>query len=67
MNVQSFRRNHMLHELVEARQAELRAAETQIAHRMAWEQIMRVERLERALKAAKGRLQMLPALFSKAN
>lgn len=57
----------MFPELVNARQAELRVAETQIAHRMAWAQIVRVERLERALKVARGRLQMLPTLFPKAN
>jgi hypothetical protein len=57
----------MFPELVHARQTELRVAETQIAHRMAWAQIVRVERLERALKVARGRLQMLPTLFPKAN
>jgi hypothetical protein len=57
----------MLAELVNARQAELRVAETRIAHRMTWAQIVRVERLERALNVARGRLQMLPALFPKAN
>lgn len=57
----------MLTELVNARQAELRIAETRIAHRMTWAQIVRVERLERALKVARGRLQMLPTLFPKTN
>ncbi|MCL4240764.1 MAG: hypothetical protein KJ048_05365 [Dehalococcoidia bacterium] len=57
----------MLTELVNARQAELRVQETQIAHRMAWSQIVRVERLERALRIARGRLQLLPTLFPKAN
>ncbi|MCC7089368.1 MAG: hypothetical protein M9925_09075 [Chloroflexi bacterium] len=57
----------MLLELANARQAELRVAETRIAHRMTWAQIARVDRLERALKVAQGRLQMLPTLFPKAN
>ncbi len=57
----------MLHELVNARQAELRVAETRIAHRMAWSQIVRVERLERALTIARSRLQVLSTLFPKAN
>ncbi len=57
----------MLPELVNARMQELQALETQINQRMAWSQIVRVERLERALKAARGRLQVLPALSPKAN
>jgi len=57
----------MLLELVNARQSELRTFETQITHRMAWAQIMRVERLERALTIARSRLQVLSTLFPKAN
>lgn len=57
----------MLPELMNARQNELRAFETQINHRMAWAQIMRVERLERALRIARGKLQVLPTLYPKAN
>ncbi len=57
----------MLPELVNARQQELKALEPQINQRMAWSQIVRVERLERALKAARGKLQVLPALSPKAN
>jgi hypothetical protein len=57
----------MLPELVNARMQELQALETQINQRMAWSQIVRVERLERALKAARGRLQVLPALSPRAN
>lgn len=57
----------MLPELMNARQDELRAFETQIAHRMTWAQITRVERLERALKIARGKLQVLPTLSPKAN
>ncbi|GMV85522.1 MAG: hypothetical protein AMXMBFR80_13770 [Dehalococcoidia bacterium] len=57
----------MLPELANARQLELKVLETQINQRMAWSQIARVERLERALKAARGRLQVLPALSPKAH
>jgi hypothetical protein len=57
----------MLPELMNARQDELRAFEKQITHRMAWAQIMRVERLERALRIARGKLQVLPTLYPKAN
>ncbi len=57
----------MLPELVNARQQELQVLETQINQRMAWSQIVRVERLERALKAARGKLQVLPTLSPKAN
>jgi len=55
----------MLPELVAARQDELRAMETQMMHRMAWIQIKRVERLERALKVARGKLQALPTLATR--
>jgi len=65
MNIQSFRRTTMLPELVAARQDELRAMETQMMHRMAWIQIKRVERLERALKVARGKLQALPTLATR--
>ncbi|HMO55296.1 MAG TPA: hypothetical protein PJ994_12385 [Tepidiformaceae bacterium] len=57
----------MLHEIAQSRINELRAAETAIAHRMAWENISRMERLERALKTVRGRLQNIPNVTAKAN
>lgn len=46
----------MLHELMNAHLSELRAAERQIAQRMEVEELSRIERLERALTRARGRL-----------
>ncbi len=57
----------MLHELAQSRINELRAAETMIGHRMAWEHISRMERLERALKTARGRLQGMTNITAKAS
>lgn len=56
----------MLHELAQSRYNELRAAETQINNRIAWESISRIERLERALKSARGRLQGITNVTAKA-
>lgn len=56
----------MLHELAHSRINELRAAETRIAHRMEWENISRIDRLERALKSARGRLQGITNVTAKA-
>jgi hypothetical protein len=55
----------MLPELITARQDELRVMETQMMHRMAWYQIKRIDRLERALKVARGKLQALPTLAAR--
>lgn len=57
----------MYHELMNARLTELAVCETKIANRMAWEQVSRIERLERALKMARGKLQLLPTLTVKAH
>ena len=57
----------MFNEIMRARQTELHVAETTITHRMTWEQLSRVDRLERALKKARGRLQILPNLAPKAH
>ncbi len=57
----------MYPEIMNARLTELRVAETKINNRMAWEQVSRIDRLERALKIARGKLQLLPALSPKAH
>jgi hypothetical protein len=56
----------MLPEIANSRINELRAAETQINHRIAWENISRIDRLERALKSARGRLQGITNVTAKA-
>ncbi len=56
----------MLYELMVARQRELEAFEREIQQRMTLERLLRVERLERALKRARATLQVLPDL-AKAN
>ncbi len=57
----------MYNELMNARIAELRVSEKAISHRMEWEQVSRIDRLERALKMARGKLQILPTLSAKAH
>jgi hypothetical protein len=57
----------MLEEIMNARQSDLRVAAKTIEHRITWEQMFRIERLERALSAAKGRLQFLPGVPAKVN
>ena len=57
----------MYEEMMNARLTELRVAEKTIASRMLWEQVSRIDRLERALKMARGRLQFLPTLSAKAH
>lgn len=57
----------MYHELMNARITELRVAEKTIGQRMAWEQVSQIDRLERALKMARGKLQILPTLSAKAH
>ena len=57
----------MLPEIAQSRVNELRAAETLINHRITWENISRLERLERALSTARGRLQAITNLTPKAS
>jgi len=57
----------MLEELMNANVANLKRAERTIEHRVNWEQISRIEKLERALRAARGTLHVLPNLSPKAN
>ncbi len=52
----------MLEELLNARLSDLKVSETEINHRMEWEQLFQIERLERALSVAKGKLNLLPTL-----
>ena len=51
----------MLEEMLNARRMELRVQARDIHHRMEWHELSRIDKLERALKAARGRLSMLPA------
>jgi len=46
----------MLELFAQARQDEVAAAALTINHRIEWEQISRIDRLERALKKARGRI-----------
>ncbi|MGE0601651.1 MAG: hypothetical protein AB7J35_19355 [Dehalococcoidia bacterium] len=57
----------MFEELINARNADLRASSQTITHRMEWAELSRLDSLERALKAVKGRLHMLPTLKTEAN
>jgi len=57
----------MLEEMMNSRLSDLRVAETTIEHRITWERFVQVENLERALKAARGKLAHLPTLSAKAN
>ena len=56
----------MLEEIINARQTELRLSARRIEHRMEWEQIFKIERLERALRLARVRLRMPPSLSAQA-
>ena len=56
----------MYEEMINARLTELRVADKTISQRMMWEQVSRIDRLERALKMARGKLQFLPTLSAKA-
>jgi hypothetical protein len=49
----------MYEELANAQMVNLKVAERTIEHRMAWNQIAQIERLERALSAARGKLATL--------
>lgn len=57
----------MLHEIANSRVLELQAMETRINHRIAWENISRMERLERALRTVRGRLQGITNVTARAN
>lgn len=57
----------MFEEMMNSRMTDLRVAGTTIEHRMAWEQLSRIERLERALKTAQSRLSFLPTLSARTN
>lgn len=57
----------MFEELMNSRLSDLRVAETTIEHRMEWEQLSRIDRLERALKAAQSKLHFLPTLSARTN
>jgi hypothetical protein len=52
----------MLFEIMVARQRELDAMEREITQRAMLERLQQVERLERALKRAHAKLQVLPGL-----
>jgi hypothetical protein len=56
----------MFEEFVNARQTEVRLATRQAEQRMEWEQFFRIDRLERALRSAKGRLQIQPRFSAEA-
>ena len=49
----------MYEELANAHQTNLKLAERTIEHRLSWEQISKIDRLERALSTARGKLQTL--------
>ena len=57
----------MLEDNMNANISNFRSAQRMIEHRMQWEQISRVDRLERALKAARGKLTFLPNLSARTN
>jgi hypothetical protein len=57
----------MYEEMINARLTELRVADKTISQRMMWEQVSRIDRLERALKMARVKLQFLPTLSAKAH
>ncbi len=52
----------MLYELMMARQRELEAMEREIVQRQTLERLLQVERLERALKRVRAKLQAFPDL-----
>ena len=55
----------MLNELVNARQTELQIAGRQIQRRMEWDQLSRIDRLERALEAARGKMRVWPTFSAR--
>ena len=56
----------MYEELLRARQSDLALATRTIERRIEWEQLLRIDRLERALKRARGKLYFLPTLSAEA-
>ena len=56
----------MYQELVNAHQINIKVAERKIEHRLSWVEISKIERLERALSTARGKLSTLN-LSAKAN
>jgi hypothetical protein len=57
----------MLEEVMNAHLTELKVSSRKIEHRAAWEQVSRIERLERALKSARGRMSVLPTFSARTN
>jgi hypothetical protein len=57
----------MYEELIKARNTDLSIARQTIEHRMEWAEISRMDRLERALRATRSRLRMLPNLTTETN
>ena len=57
----------MLEEDMNARLIDVRIAQRQIEHRIAWENISRFERLERAFKSARSKMSALPTLSARTN
>jgi hypothetical protein len=57
----------MFEELVNAHLTDLKVSGRKIEQRMAWENTSKIERLERALKSARGRMGMLPNLSARTN
>jgi hypothetical protein len=56
----------MFEEFVNARQTEVRLATRKAEQRMEWEQFFQIDRLERALRSARGRLQVHPRFSAEA-
>ena len=57
----------MLEENMNANISNFRNAQRTIEQRMQWEQISRIDRLERALKSSRGKLSFLPNLSARTN
>lgn len=55
----------MFEELLNARRSDLRVAARIIEHRMEWERLLRIDRLETPLRTAKGRLQIARSLIAR--
>lgn len=56
----------MYEELLASRKSDILLATRTIDRRIEWEQLMQVDRLERALKRARGKLYFLPTLSAEA-
>jgi hypothetical protein len=56
----------MYEELLASRKSDILLATRTIDRRIEWEQLMQVDRLERALKTARGKLHFLPTLSAEA-